>query len=445
MQCYLCSMVANYANTAPQLGIKPKAFNFNLEVLRGIAALVVAWHHLIIMPNVLGLAPAGIWAFSPPGHLCVLIFFVLSGYVIGLAHPEPLTRQGMGLYLKKRALRLYPIYFVAIAFTFWLAPISYPSATILSHFALTQVWLSPVVVENSPVWSLHYEVLYYLIFIPLSFFRIPVRLALGLSFGLGFANAYLLWVNPTAGASPLLSSYAFGFTFWLSGLALAQYRPKAVAQASWAEMLSLLFLLLAMDRFNVLATLLRTISLSVLGTDLKSPASVLWFHKVIDLQDFATLPFCLLTLVVFAGKDVPGRRPFATLLILFPVLTFYYLYHHYDSQVSWALLIPTLSYLLAVATYLFRHRLESLSERLVKRLVITGSLSYGIYIVHYPLFKLFNQTHLFAGTVPLVLVRLGLVSLLVVGFAYLLEKKFQPWIKKRVRLVNLPAAQSLPG
>lgn len=33
------------------------------------------------MPNVLGLAPAGIWAFSPPGHLCVLIFFMLSGYV----------------------------------------------------------------------------------------------------------------------------------------------------------------------------------------------------------------------------------------------------------------------------------------------------------------------------------------------------------------------------
>jgi peptidoglycan/LPS O-acetylase OafA/YrhL len=432
-------MTISFSTTVAQPRATPKVFNFNLEALRGVAALFVVWHHLLFIPGVLGLTPSGMWAFSAPGHLCVLVFFMLSGYVIGIAHPEPLTRHTIPSYLKKRALRLYPIYFISIVFTFLVAPVHYAASTIASHFAMAQVWLSPVVAENAPVWSLHYEVVYYLLFIPLALFRVPALVALLVSFGIGFANACLFHFSPGAGASPVLSSYAFGFTFWLSGLALARYKGKGAIQSSWAEMLSLLFLLLALERFNVLVPVLSKVSLRVLGTDLSFPTSVSWFERAIAFPDFAALPFCLLILAVFANKGFPGRNVFFALLMLAPVLTFYSFYKHYDSRASIPLLLPSLSYLVAVAIYMFRQRLESISKLAIKWLIGIGSLSYGLYIIHYPLLELFSRVQLFGGTVTLLIIRLLLFLLLTTCVAYLLEKKFQPWIKKLIQSGTLKA------
>ena len=68
------------------------AFNREMEGLRGLAALMVVASHLSLFRNFLDPdLPAMGMAFQQ-AHYAVLIFFALSGYVIGLTNrPEPGT------------------------------------------------------------------------------------------------------------------------------------------------------------------------------------------------------------------------------------------------------------------------------------------------------------------------------------------------------------------
>lgn len=96
-----------------------KEINFNVEALRGFCALIVLLHHANIYSNTLNPGfefRERIVKYTPSGHLMVLIFFMLSGYVIGLTS---LTKADFntGAYLKRRIIRLYPIYIVAILLT----------------------------------------------------------------------------------------------------------------------------------------------------------------------------------------------------------------------------------------------------------------------------------------------------------------------------------------
>ncbi|RZK27985.1 MAG: acyltransferase, partial [Hymenobacter sp.] len=99
-----------------------RPFNYNLEFLRGVAALLVVYHHTIVHKFVLDPAymPDGLWKFEAPGHLSVLVFFVLSGYVIRLTNGAPIVGEKRESYLKKRFIRIYPIYALAALFT-WIA------------------------------------------------------------------------------------------------------------------------------------------------------------------------------------------------------------------------------------------------------------------------------------------------------------------------------------
>ena len=211
--------IESLVNSSP----KVKAFNFDIETLRGIAAIAVVWGHATVANGWIDpdYSPTGIWAYVAPGHLCVLVFFLLSGYVIGLAHKSPLNSQTILLYLKKRFVRIYPIYFVSLLLALLVAQQSYSAATIAAQLTVTQGILSPVVREISPAWSLAYEVVFYLLFVPISYFRINAAWVMALAFLLGCINVFFY---PIYGW-PLFSSFAFGATFWLCGLLIARYVP----------------------------------------------------------------------------------------------------------------------------------------------------------------------------------------------------------------------------
>src|ERR1700748_2059632 len=96
-----------------------KRFSENLEALRGYAALFVVFCHLQILVGVFSpyYDPKLLNVLVPDGHLWVLVFFVLSGYVIAANNRLNLSRETVGLYLKKRFIRIYPIYFIALILT----------------------------------------------------------------------------------------------------------------------------------------------------------------------------------------------------------------------------------------------------------------------------------------------------------------------------------------
>jgi peptidoglycan/LPS O-acetylase OafA/YrhL len=139
-----------------------------LDALRGIAALVVVLFHL--SPSVLG-APRhlAVAAHLDFGKYAVLLFFLVSGYVI----PMSLERHGsLRRFWTGRVCRIYPAFLAAIALTAALTalrvlppPPNPPGelpAIVLAHAALMQDPLGERAVV--PVfWTLSYEMIFYLI------------------------------------------------------------------------------------------------------------------------------------------------------------------------------------------------------------------------------------------------------------------------------------------
>jgi len=139
----------------------------NLQVLRGIAALMVVFHHGIIQLPAVEARLGGLTF----GQLGVDVFFVISGFVIYLSASKPDTEART--FLLDRLIRVVPLYWF---FTLLLAglALSLPSlfrSTVVApdtllkslffipHHSLAfpeRVW--PVLV---PGWSLNYEMLFY--------------------------------------------------------------------------------------------------------------------------------------------------------------------------------------------------------------------------------------------------------------------------------------------
>ena len=418
-------MVTNTISQIP-LTDKAKKFNFDLEALRGVAAITVVWGHLIIIRPSLDplFQPAGLWSYAPPAHLSVLVFFVLSGYVIGLAHAVPLTLATTLNYLKKRFVRIYPIYFICLLLALAVAKQSHSWGTLGSHFTLTQGLFSRVLDTFGPAWSLTYEAVFYLLFIPISIYRLSPVYTAALCIVVGCVNAYLF---PRFG-SPLVSSYAFGFGLWLCGLALARYLRTPKPIASYASMASFLFLFLAIGKLDAPVTIFNQIASIALGRDLSLLPSDQ--PGVVAFRDFGYLPYCLLIIIAFSGRQVKLFKQVQLVLLALPILTYYYYYKHWDASTVSIIFLPTLFYGLAILLFMFPHQFEVLAHKLIHALIPTGSISYGLYIVHFPILFAFAHLQSFSGTGFTFAARTVCFLAICAIAAYLLEKKFQPWVRK---------------
>ena len=148
--------------------------SFFLDVLRVIAALTVFFYHCVLFwypDRVEGLV-------GHLGHRAVIIFFVLSGYVI--AHATWRRETNLRVYTVARLSRLYSVVLPALILTAllsWVGSHLNPSAyALLVHphaiaryflttFFLQSLWtLNAAPPTNGPFWSLGYEFWYYAIF-----------------------------------------------------------------------------------------------------------------------------------------------------------------------------------------------------------------------------------------------------------------------------------------
>ena len=92
-----------------------------LEVLRGVAAVTVVFHHLWS----LGTMPRffGSWIIEGFGSWGVDIFFVLSSYLLIGQFLEPASRPRLRSYFVRRVFRIVPAYYASIVILFlFLAP-----------------------------------------------------------------------------------------------------------------------------------------------------------------------------------------------------------------------------------------------------------------------------------------------------------------------------------
>ena len=194
----------------------------SIDALRGIAALMVVLHHALGYPD--RETPLQTLADRLlPGHLGVVLFFVISGFCIHLRWARALeSAQAVGVewraFWKRRVRRLYPPYLVALVLSMvvvvvgLLRGVNAPSLQVYAEGGFGSVALDfflhatmlhgfhPVFDRaggNPPLWTLAREEHFYLLYAVLLFWRrrwglwITVAIPLALSIWAGLL-AYLV-------------------------------------------------------------------------------------------------------------------------------------------------------------------------------------------------------------------------------------------------------------
>ena len=384
--------------------------------------MIVVWHHLVYHhhyfdPNYM---PTGVWAFNPPGHFAVNIFFLLSGFVIGKSHPQPLRRTGILPYLRKRFVRLYPIYVLAVLAGVAAAGFTLPLHAIGQHLYFWASWGDPIMFENNPLWSLQYEVVFYLAFIPLSLLATrPWVVAVGAALlGIG---ALFLEANVFHST---LAQFLIGFSFWAVGWALSAL-PMAEGPTRWPRLLSALLLLLSLEHLDPL-TIWAT-QLVIWLSEHQHPLNSPWG------LNYATLPYAIVIVLGMAGVRNTVLSALSLVVHLLPLYGVVYTVLHSADPGASELLIPCVLYMVSLGLYFSKApALTTASKVVVQRLIPLGAISYGIYVIHFPILFTFGRVELFPGSVVGYLGRIVLYLLLTFLAATWLDKKFQPWIKKRL-------------
>jgi peptidoglycan/LPS O-acetylase OafA/YrhL len=208
-----------------------REFSAFLDLLRVVAALVVFLGHLA-EPAFGG---AALTVFTAVSHSAVIVFFVLSGYVITWSA----RRDACGVdFAIDRAARIYSVALPALLLAFLLdtARLAYDPAAAVAAYQLAQPWkylpfflafatdfwfLNEGAFSDTPYWSLCYEVWYYVVF------------------GLVFFGRGWRW----RAALPLLALAAMGprlwllFPVWLLGSAIQALHRRARLPTGRARLL----------------------------------------------------------------------------------------------------------------------------------------------------------------------------------------------------------------
>jgi len=173
-------------------GTMPHHLSLYLDLVRFAAALVVVLSHawLVLFPR---------YPLHWPGPAAVIVFFVLSGFVI--AYVTDRGERSLADYALDRLSRLWSVALPALGFGLALSPFVSQSVfmpelaetnaalrTAANTVFMAQTWfldLAPPL--NGPFWSLNYEAWYYAIFGVWSYlprtFRVPVAIFLSLIAG----------------------------------------------------------------------------------------------------------------------------------------------------------------------------------------------------------------------------------------------------------------------
>jgi peptidoglycan/LPS O-acetylase OafA/YrhL len=163
----------------------PKSLSVYLDLIRLLAALLV----FIVHANYEGFTGGlpVLWRLGGLGNDAVMVFFVLSGFVI--AHVVDSRPNTPADYFSARLSRLWSVSVPALVATIaldsfgrWLTPALYAPPwfessepiwrTLANIFFVNELWFSSVrAFSNGPYWSIAYEFWYYMLFGAATFLR----------------------------------------------------------------------------------------------------------------------------------------------------------------------------------------------------------------------------------------------------------------------------------
>lgn len=384
-----------------------------IEGLRGLAALVVFYVHLVLN-STRGWSPPGwlVWPFD--ASAAVMIFFVLSGYVIGLTNRGVATADTVRGYAWRRILRLTPVNLAAVLLA-CVAANEWDIATIATHLlflenyaAYAGVWV-PVIHTNGNLWSLNHEVVYYALFAALWFFRARIALvAIG-----SLAVLLLGWYTPYVPV--FLACYGAGFLFWLTGLALAwQAAPADSERAAWP---SALLLALVTWKLQFLQHLV---------SDLPMP---MFAGPTVKLYQLDFLPVATWLVAAVARRTFPLLRWVKVAAFAMPALGLIINVLH-PGPIAWQNLVAV-GGAYALALLLARWRPALAPFRFAAPL---GAISFALYAFARPIeFLVFEHPALPGGMAGFIAAAF-LTIVLSFGLAWLFECRVQPALNQKLAL-----------
>ena len=341
---------------------------WQLEALRGFAAFYVLLHH--ISSSYLGLKHT-LWGFPFRfGQEGVLVFFLLSGFVIYYAHgPQRAAGNDFVTYLVKRGRRIYPIFGLSLLLAYgiqcWCAggllPVKLGSLAgnifMLQDHPDTPGNLIRPFADNMPLWSLSYEWWFYMMFFPINRW-VPERWQKYLVFGLCGLGLLANYFRP----NPVAWFLVF-FLIWWTGVELAK------------EFLATGSITLARQKPMLLLLALPMLGFGLLAWQWRHAGRPLHFitYPLVDLRYFSMAIVFVLLALLWKNRGFAGF------------------------------------------------------DRTLGRFGWLGGISYALYLFHYPVIcdlRLFGSDTVFY-------LDLGLRILLAFALAWLAEAKLLKWINTR--------------
>lgn len=214
---------AFFGGAVPQGQVaKPSSRIVGIELARGVAAILVIFYHTSRHIDQAYRLP---WlrVLFQFGHSGVDLFFVISGFVITFVHfndigcPERLAR-----YAGRRATRILPTYWAALAVTVALATLGSHPHPMPQTLALQSVFLpsdEPMILGVA--WTLNYEATFYLLFAMLIAHRTTGLALFGAWFGFVAFCAVSGWHVPTL-PDRFQSAYVLEFGVGMAVAAVAR-------------------------------------------------------------------------------------------------------------------------------------------------------------------------------------------------------------------------------
>ncbi len=227
-----------------------------LDALRGLAAMVVVFEHALepLWPE----ARLQIKAVFDPGWYGVLVFFLVSGYIV----PASLERRGsVRAFWISRFFRLWPLFSVCVAGMVLLAAVGWdslhtwwgsrPVALALAHASMLQNLMYVPNVANV-LWTLSYEMAFYLLLTAMFTLGVHRR---STAAALAFAAAAVLGAGllpvtllSAGGAARMLTVVVVVTAVLAAGLAAVLHGGRRVQQVGAVAIAGTTLLLLAVNQ-----------------------------------------------------------------------------------------------------------------------------------------------------------------------------------------------------
>lgn len=223
----------------------------HIDVLRGLAAVLVIWYHVIEFGQWHTFPIHGIYLLPRVGWIGVDLFFVISGFVIGKSALESMNRNPDGWksqFWDRRMRRIFPLYFATLAiYMFVTQPgiLQHGWASVwhvFSHVLMLHHFLPETSGSiNGPNWSVALEVQFYALMLwatPWLARSSPARIAvIWMSIALGWRYGTTLLFTPGAADVTTQRVYATQLPGVLDqfmlGIVLAKLAISGHLQFTW--------------------------------------------------------------------------------------------------------------------------------------------------------------------------------------------------------------------